>query len=210
LHADHWQALLDRTVELLGAHHRNHPELLGLAETGIHAAVRPPVTKSLLRRAVAELCEAGIVARRGIIIHLSGHQAQPTPAEAALWKRVAPALAANGVRPPRVLELVDCVRIALAPLNALLVRAEQLGWVHQVAKNRYFLPATLDELERIAGQVAGESPDGTFSAADFNRVSGIGRNLTIQVLEYFDRIGTTQRQGDRRNLRPAAARNGQS
>jgi selenocysteine-specific elongation factor len=210
LHADHWQALLDRIVELLGAHHRNHPELLGLAETGIHAAVRPPVTKSLLRRAVAELCEAGIVARRGIIIHLSGHQPQPTPAEAALWKRVAPALAANGVRPPRVLELVDCVRIALAPLNAFLARAEQLGWVHQVAKNRYFLPATLDELERIAGQVAGDSPDGTFSAAEFNRVSGIGRNLSIQVLEYFDRIGTTQRQGDRRNLRPAAARNGQS
>jgi selenocysteine-specific elongation factor len=210
LHADHWQALLDTTVELLGAHHRNHPELLGLAETGVHAALRPAVTKSLLRRAIAELREAGIVARRGTIIHLCGHQAQPTAAEAALWKRVAPALAANGVRPPRVLELVDRVRMTLAPLKSFLARAEQLGWVHQVAKNRYFLPATLDQLERIAGQLAGEYPDGTFSAADFNRASGIGRNLSIQVLEYFDRIGITQRQGDRRNLRPAAARNGQS
>jgi selenocysteine-specific elongation factor len=206
LHGDHWQALLDSTVELLAAHHRNHPELLGLAETAVHAAFRPPVTNALLRRAVAELCEAGIVARRGFIIHLSGHQAQPTPAEAALWKRVAPALAANGVRPPRVLELVDRVPIALAPLNSFLARAEQLGWVHQVAKNRYFLPATLDELERIAEQLAGEHPDGTFSAADFNRVSGIGRNLSIEVLEYFDRIGITRRQGDRRNLAPAPAR----
>jgi selenocysteine-specific elongation factor len=209
VHAKHWQALLDRTVELLGAHHRNHPELLGLAETGVHAALRPPVMKSLLRRAVAELCEAGIVARRGIIIHLCGHQAQPTPAEAALWKRVAPALAANGLRPPRVLELVDHVRIVLAPLKSFLARAEELGWLHQVGKNRYFLPATLGELERIAERLAGQDPDGTFSAADFNRVSGIGRNLSIQVLEYFDRIGITQRQGDRRNLR-SAARNGRS
>jgi selenocysteine-specific elongation factor len=210
LHADHWQALLDRIVELLGAHHRNHPELLGLAETGVHAALRPPVTKSLVGRAVAELCGSGIAARRGIIVHLSAHQAQPTPAEAALWKRVAPALAANGVRPPRLLELVDRVPIAIAPLEAFLARAEQLGWVHQVAKNRYFLPATLDELERIAEQLAGEYPHGTFSAADFNRVSGIGRNLSIQVLEYFDRIGITQRQGDRRNLRSAVAGNGPS
>ena len=210
LRADHWQALLDRIVELLGAHHRNHPQLLGLAETGVHGAVRPPVAKSLVRRAVAELCGSGIVARRGIIFHLSAHQAQPTPAEAALWKRVAPALAASGVRPPRVLELVDRVRIAVAPLEAFLARAEQLGWLHQVAKNRYFLPATLDELERIAEQLAGQYPHGTFSAADFNRASGIGRNLSIQVLEYFDRIGITQRQGDRRNLRRAAARNGPS
>jgi selenocysteine-specific elongation factor len=209
LHADHWKALLDETVEVLGAHHRNHPEQLGPDETGVRAALRPPVTKPLLRRAVAELCQAGIVAHRGVIIHLSGHMAQPTPAEATLWKRVGPALAADGARPPRVRELVDRVGIALAPLEAFLARAEQLGWVHRVAKNRYFLPATLDELERIAGQLAAEYPDGTFSAADFNRLSGIGRNLTIQVLEYFDRIGITQRHGDRRSPLRAPGRTGQ-
>jgi selenocysteine-specific elongation factor len=198
LHADHWQALLDHIVDVLGTHHRNRPERLGLDEAGVHAALRPPIARSLLRRAIAELCAAGLVARRGIIIHLSGHQVQPTAAEAALWKRVGPALAANGVRPPRVRELVDRIGIDLAPLESFLARAEQLGWVHRVAKNRYFLPATLDQLERIAEQLAAGHPDGTFSAADFSRLSGIGRNLTIQLLEYFDRIGMTQRQGDRR------------
>ncbi len=210
VHADRWNALLDQTVEVLGAHHRKHPERLGLDEMGIHAAVRPPIGRSLLRGAIAELCAAGIVARRGVIIHLSAHQAQPTAAEAAIWKRVAPALAANGVRPPRVRELVDQIEIALAPLESFLARAEQLGWVHRVAKNRYFLPATLDQLERIAEQLAAGHPDGTFSAADFNRLSGIGRNLTIQVLEYFDRIGITQRHANRRRLLRVPARPGQS
>jgi selenocysteine-specific elongation factor len=209
VHGEHWKALLDQTVEVLAARHRNRPELLGLDETDVRAALRPPVTNSLLRRAVAELCEAGIVARQGTIIHLSGHQVRPTAAEAALWKRVGPALAADGVRPPRVRELVDRVGIGLVPLESFLARAEQLGWAHQVAKNRYFLPATLDELERVAAQVAAECPDGTFSAADFNRLTGIGRNLTIQVLEYFDRIGITQRDGDRRRPLHAPARTGQ-
>jgi selenocysteine-specific elongation factor len=198
LHAHHWNALREQIAEVFSAHHRNHPELLGLDEMGVHAAVRPLIAKSLLRRAVAELLEAGILGRQGIVIHLSGHRARPTPAEAALWKRVEPALAANGVRPPRVRELVDHIGIALTLLESFLARAVQLGWVHRVAENRYFLPATLDELERTAEQLAARHPDGTFSAADFNRVSGIGRNLTIQVLEYFDRIGITQRQGDRR------------
>ena len=199
LDAGHWNALRKEIVEALDAHHRKHPELLGLNEMRIHAALRPLVAKSLLRRAIVELCEAGILGRSGVIIHLSGHRAQPTPAEAALWKRVEPALAANGVRPPRVRELVDLIGVALDRLESFLARAEQLGWVHRVAENRYFLPATLRELERIAEHVAAEYADGTFAAADFNRASGIGRNLTIKVLEYFDRIGTTQRHGDRRS-----------
>ena len=164
----------------------------------------------LLRRAIVELCEAGILGRSGVIIHLSGHRAQPTPAEAALWKRVEPALAASGVRPPRVRELVDLIGVALDRLESFLDRAEQLGWVHRVAENRYFLPATLRELERIAEHVAAEYADGTFAAADFNCASGIGRNLTIKVLEYFDRIGTTQRHGDRRSPLRALPRTSQS
>jgi selenocysteine-specific elongation factor len=123
---------------------------------------------------------------------------------------VEPALAANGARPPRVRELVDLVGIALDRLESFLARAEQLGWVHRVAENRYFLPATLRELERIAEHVAAEYADGTFAAADFNRASGIGRNLTIKVLEYFDRIGTTQRHGDRRSPLRALPRTNQS
>jgi selenocysteine-specific elongation factor len=207
---DHWNALCDQIVELIRAHHGKHPELLGLNDVSMHAAVRPQVAKSLLRHAVAELRDAGILARRGTIIHLSGHQVQPTPAELVLWQRVEPALAGNGVRPPRVRELVDRIGIALDPLESFFARAEQLGWVHRVASNRYFLPATLDELERIAEQLATEYPDGAFAAADFNRVSGIGRNLTIQVLEYFDRIGITQRRGDRRTLSQALTSMGQS
>jgi selenocysteine-specific elongation factor len=65
-------------------------------------------------------------------------------------------------------------------------------------------------LERIAEHLAAEYADGTFAAADFNRASGIGRNLTIKVLEYFDRIGTTRRHGDRRTALRALPRTSQS
>jgi selenocysteine-specific elongation factor len=202
--------LCDQIVEALGAYHGKHPALLGLNDEALRAAIRPPVAKSSLRHAVAELRDAGVLARRGTIIHLLGHQVQPTPAELALWKRVEPALANGGVRPPRVRELVDQTDIALDPLEGLLARAEQLGWVHRVASNRFFLPPTLDALERLAENLAMECPDGAFAAADFNRVSGIGRNLTIQVLEYFDRVGITRRHGDRRRLSRAPTPAGRS
>jgi selenocysteine-specific elongation factor len=204
IRADHWQALLDYIVEALRADHRARPERLGLNETEIRAAAQPPVASPLLRSAIATLREAGLIVRRGVVLHLPGHTAQPTKAESDLWKRVEPALAADGVRPPRVRELVDRLGIALGTLESFLARAEELGWVHRVADNRCFLQGTLDDLLRTVARIAAESPDGTFTAADYNRASGIGRNLTIQVLEYFDRIGVTQRDGDRRRAtRPA-------
>jgi selenocysteine-specific elongation factor len=60
-------------------------------------------------------------------------------------------------------------------------------------------------LAEIAAALAGESPERSFTAAVFKDRSGIGRNLTIEVLEYLDRIGCTRRLGETRILlRPAA------
>jgi len=38
----------------------------------------------------------------------------------------------------------------------------------------------------------------------FNERSGVGRNLTIQILEYLDKIGATRRIGDVRVAVPGA------
>jgi selenocysteine-specific elongation factor len=46
---------------------------------------------------------------------------------------------------------------------------------------------------------------GGFTAGAFRNLSGIGRNLTIEVLEYFDRAGVTSRGGEgRRTIRSSS------
>jgi selenocysteine-specific elongation factor len=202
-HADRWQAALDRIVAALAAHHRERPDLLGLSEDALAAAFHPRIARALLRRAITELHDSGIAARQGAIVHLAGHRVQPTDADFTLWRRLAPLFAEGGVRPPRLLELAEITGIEFKELETYLCRAEQLGFVRRVATNRFYPPAALEELERIAERLAAEN--GAFAAADFNRMSGIGRNLTIQVLEYFDRAGITLRRGDHRVMAQAAA-----
>jgi selenocysteine-specific elongation factor len=196
LGANRWHALLDEIIAALGRQHSHAPDRLGLNDDGLATAICPPASKALLRTAVAELRAAGALARRGAILHLPSHTVQSTAGELALWRRIEPELA--GVRPPRLRELVDITGVSLDSLEAFLLRAEELGFVHRVAANRFYGPRALAMLETMAARLVAESPDGMFAAADFNRASGIGRNLTIQVLEYFDRIGVTQRRGDRR------------
>ena len=83
-------------------------------------------------------------------------------------------------------------------VERFLNRAERLGRVARVADNRFFLPETLARLAEIARELADSSPEGTFTAATFKDRCGLGRNLTIQILEYLDKMGATRRIGDTR------------
>jgi selenocysteine-specific elongation factor len=75
-----------------------------------------------------------------------------------------------------------------------------LGHVVQVAKNRFFLPETVRALMEVARRTANSTQDGRFDAARFRDSSGLGRNLSIQLLEFFDRIGFTRFRARRRVL----------
>jgi selenocysteine-specific elongation factor len=69
----------------------------------------------------------------------------------------------------------------------------------KVADNRYFTPASLIELGEIARELH-EASGGQFTASEFKDRSGIGRNLTIELLEFFDRAGLTRRTGQVRKV----------
>ena len=49
--------------------------------------------------------------------------------------------------------------------------------------------------------LAQRSHDGKITAAAFCDCIGTGRKLAIQILKFFDRTGTTIREGDLRRLR---------
>jgi selenocysteine-specific elongation factor len=107
-------------------------------------------------------------------------------------------LAAEDLRPPRVRELAAALGLEPEAVERFLNRAERLGRAARVADNRFFLPETLARLAEIARELADGSPDGTFTAATFKDRSGVGRNLAIRILEYFDKMGATRRTGDAR------------
>ena len=88
----------------------------------------------------------------------------------------------------------------VAGIEALLIRLERFGRLLRVARNRFFLPEMVGRLGAIAADLAQETEAGAFTAAEFNQRSGIGRNLTIEVLEFLDSLGVTQRVGELRHI----------
>jgi selenocysteine-specific elongation factor len=108
-------------------------------------------------------------------------------------------------RPPPVREVAQAAGLDPAAVERLLNRAARVGLATRVAPNRFFPRAAIAALAATAEALAAEAPDGLFDAARFRDRSALGRNLTIEVLEYFDKAGFTRRIGQgRRIVKPAA------
>jgi selenocysteine-specific elongation factor len=191
-------ALGDKIIDALGAWHRAQPDALGPSRAALIMQLRGTAPEAALDAALDALAGASRVVRQGPIWRLAEHQPRLTRSDERLWERVRPLLAAADLRAPRIRELAGALELEPEAAERFLSRAERLGRVARVADNRFFLPETLARLAEIARELADSSPEGTFTAATFKERCGIGRNVTIQILEYLDKMGATRRIGDTR------------
>jgi selenocysteine-specific elongation factor len=198
--AERLAALADKIVAALGAWHQAQPDALGPSRPALIAQLRGEAPEAALDAALVELAAVDRVVRQGPIWRLPEHQPRLTRSDEQLWERIYPLLAGGDLRPPRIRELAAVLGLEPQLVERFLGRAERLGRVARVADNRFFPPETLARLAEIARQLADGSPEGTFTAAAFKDRSGVGRNLTIEILEYFDKMGATRRTGDARIL----------
>ncbi|HTV43961.1 MAG TPA: selenocysteine-specific translation elongation factor [Stellaceae bacterium] len=196
-------ALGETIIEALASWHRRQPDMLGPSRPALVERLRGEAPAAALDAALAVLAETGRVAQGGGLWHLPEHRPRLTRADETLWQQVRPMLDSGELRPPRVREIAAALTLEPAAVERLLRRVERLGQVAKIADNRYFLPETVARLGVIARELADASPEGSFTAAMFKDRSGIGRNLTISVLEHLDRIGTTRREGGVRTVLPS-------
>jgi selenocysteine-specific elongation factor len=197
-----WEAMQARILDALATLQAQRPDRLGPTEGEVRQVVVGAGAAPLFVPALQGLIEARQVHRRGPVLHTPGHQAQPTRSEANLWKRVEPLIVEGGLRPPRVREIAHALDLDLKVLESFLARSVELGWLFRVADNRYFPPAALAELAAMVEDLVADGEG--FNAAQYRDRSGVGRNVAIELLEFFDRIGFTRRTGElRRPLKPA-------
>ncbi len=189
----HWDACRQALLAAVAGWHRQKPECLGPSDHELRRVVGFELPIVVLRRILCDLVDGGQLARRGSIVHDPAHSPRASTAELELWPAAEERLAGGGLRPPPVGELAEMLELETKHLLKFLQRAAQLGWLIRVAPNRYFPPATVRALANIAEALAAEADGGEFDARSFRDHSGIGRNLTIEVLEYFDRAGLTRR-----------------
>jgi selenocysteine-specific elongation factor len=181
--------------------HRDDPKSLGVELASLPQRLGLRLPEWLLSQLARELAQAGKVEVAGTRVRRPGHDATSNPEDEKLWQRILPALQKDAPLPPSIKELAEQLRLPDKSVADLLHRKSRGGEPIKVMPDRFLLRSTVQRLAETAESTARSKPNGQFTAADYRDHCGASRKLSIEVLEYFDRIGFTQRIGDVRRIR---------
>jgi selenocysteine-specific elongation factor len=159
----------------------------------------PTLADPAWRAVIDDLVQRQVVLRSGHWLHLPEHRVVMSDGELELAQKLHAAIAAGRFDPPWVRDLALAVRVPDDEVRAVLRKCALRGGVHQVVRDLYYHRDCVRELARMVKDLVDEH--GAVEAAHFRDAIGVGRKRTIQILEFFDRVGYTRRTRNARVLR---------
>jgi selenocysteine-specific elongation factor len=197
--ASRWQALQVAVLEHLIRFHQLEPDQMGPDRDRLRRFSGSALERSTFISLLDELLASAEISSSGPWLHLPGHQVHLSEDDQALWRQLQPLFEQAGFAPPWVRDLGHDE----AAVRGLLRKMARLGLMHQVVRDLFYTDSMIRQLAAMLLQLAGANP--VIQVTAFRDAVGLGRKRSIQLLEYFDRIGLTRRFGDRRQVRPDSA-----
>lgn len=195
----HWQSLGERTLNALGDFHRQQPDEPGIDRGRLRRMVAPTVADAVWRALIDELVQKQLVRQSEYWLHVPEHRATLNERERELAQKLQSALAAGHYDPPWVRDLAQKMRVDDDEVRLVLRKCMVQHEVYQVVRDLFYhrdsIRALAQELRSLYQQ------RGHIEPADYRDSIGVGRKRTIQVLEFFDRVGYTRRTPRGRVLR---------
>ena len=192
------KASLAKIENLLISFHGVNPQLPGISKTALMQRfggnMDQGIFNALLSQAQLEdraLVEAGMVSHPK-----AGRQVKKTDEE--LSSKLLGLLCVAHVAPPLVQELVRDLGADAGSVQRALNSLDKQGLITRVNKELFFEKAAFDQLLDKAKNCLLQH--GRASAADLKEAMGISRKYAIPLLECFDSLGITRREGDERIL----------
>lgn len=198
-----WQALEQQLLDGLARFHAELPDELGPDRDRLRRYALPELERPVFIALLEQYLASGAVQASGAWLHLPDHRVQLNEADEALRLRIWPLLEAGRYDPPWVRDLAKELAVEEGAMRLLERKLARLGLLHQVVKDLFYPDTTIRQLATLARQLQDES--GSIKAAVWRDHLAIGRKRSIQLLEYFDRIGFTRRIGDQRKIREDSA-----
>ena len=189
-------------LERLQQFHQQNADEPGVASERLRRMSLPALKDEVFDALIDYCLGQQVLKRSGSFIHLPEHRVELTAQEQTLWEQVEPLLQAGGFEPPWVRDLAKQTGIAESVVRHLLGKQARRGELHQVVADLFYTP---QQIRQLAAKVREQTQP--FQVMAFRDSLGIGRKRTIQLLEFFDRVGFTRRivgegmQGKKRDSR---------
>jgi selenocysteine-specific elongation factor len=202
-HPAHWDAAQAAALRVVSDWHIRDPQSPGVPEDRLLEGTRLMLDRAAISALAAQMIARGLLIREGAALRLPKHDSRLNSVDQALWEHIQGILLKSGVRPPTATEITATGWEPARRVKDLLIRMAKQRSAWRISEDRFALPLTVGIWADHIGALAGADRQRRFTAAEFRDRSGVGRNLSIEILEFFDRIKVTRRIGDLRLLQQA-------
>jgi selenocysteine-specific elongation factor len=196
----HWEQMRGQVLSALQQFHARMPDEQGPDAARLRRIAAPLLAEALWRALIDALVGERDVVRSGPWLHLPEHSVSLDAGEEALGAKLLPLIAQGRFDPPWVRDLASATHEPEDRVRQLLRKLARQGVVYQVVRDLFYHPDVVRELARLVASLAQEQ-GGELGASAFRDASGLGRKRAIQILEFFDRVGYTRFQRERRLVR---------
>ena len=207
LNRDDWAAWRERLYRQVAAWHERCPMDAGMPKAALlstfGSAGEVPVPASFRAAALETLVQEKRLLLAGGRVRCADHRPATSPLIQAAWESLQAFLAQGGFRIPLLSEIERELQLGQKVQSVVIATALKAGNLRQISPKRVALP---EVLQRLAGEISRLAvQQGGFTVIEAKTHLDLGRDLTIEILEYFDCIKFTQRQGNSRRVMDAAS-----
>lgn len=197
--ADYVQEKTQQIVTALSLYHAQHNDQLGVSKARLYrmAALNQP--EKLINHFIDDMLDNGSLQQTRGWLHLPEHKIQFSSEEQVRWADVLNEFEKADGQAIWVRDMANALATDEAVMRNFMYKAGKLGYLTPIVKDRFFLTETVYAYARLIKQIAEQ--EGKASVNEVRDRLNFGRKLTVQLMEYFDRVGFLRRKGNDHILR---------
>ena len=197
---DVWASSQKTIVELVECCYRDSQNVDGVPTDHLRvkclAKLQGRDKESLLEAALADLVNSSLLKRVSGRVRLPAVEPVVTAQQTRDWELISTILSQYQAQIPTLSDLLESLQLSREALQSALMGAVKDGRVYKISTTRFLLSDRLNHFVQSLTTLF--ETQGMFSVADARDHLALGRNSCVDLLEYFDQVGVTRRDGDKR------------
>ena len=194
-----WNLFLELMLQKIEIRHQQSPLEIGISKSTLKRVFQNELSDGVIEKAIKILISQGRLTGKNSLYHLPSHKIKLSKQEKKLWINVKNLLEMPGTV-PSIGAIAKDLKIEIKELQILLKKINKGGSLIAITERRFITQRSFAHYVSVIKELSEKSPDGQFNAIMFKDKAKVGRNFTIELLEFLDRNKITLRIGDYREL----------
>ncbi|QIW15258.1 selenocysteine-specific translation elongation factor [Pasteurellaceae bacterium RH1A] len=187
-----------RILDKLGQYHAEHNDQLGVTKARLYRMACLDLPQALAYGLIDELVASQKLAQTRGWIHLPDHRIELNAAELQIWTQIRPLFERTN-QALWVRDVASELAVDEGQMRNLMYKIGKLGYLVPIVKDRFLLNEQIEAFAQLIKDFI--EKEGEISVNQLRDQIQYGRKLTVQLIEYFDRIGFLRRKGNVHLLR---------